>query len=173
MTSNSASSRLDAVSSGPNTRKLRVSVFSFMTSRSIFPRTRVASAMTRARLRNVDRIIAEIRHAQVLQQQARRWRADSRPCAACPSAPARPARESTRRDRRKALRDGSSSSTLRASSSAPAWRQAARAAPGGRGTFLRSARRRRPSDRSIPWAISRTIIGHCGRFENPFSRASF
>ena len=44
--SKQAPRRLDAVSSGPNTRKLRASALSFMTSRRKAPMVRVASAVT-------------------------------------------------------------------------------------------------------------------------------
>jgi hypothetical protein len=44
--SKTASSRFDAVSSGPNSRKFRLSRLSFITSRRNVPRTRVDSAST-------------------------------------------------------------------------------------------------------------------------------
>ena len=46
VTSNNASNRFDAVSSGPITRKFRLSAFSRITSRRNWPETRVASAWT-------------------------------------------------------------------------------------------------------------------------------
>ena len=102
VTSNSASKRFELVSSGPKTRKLRDSVFSFITSRSIFPSTRVASPSVGSGFRHVHGVIAKIRQLQILQQQAAVgvWIGAHAPWSR--RAPARRARESARRSRRTA-----------------------------------------------------------------------
>jgi len=56
-----ASRRLEAVSSGPNTRKFLWARLAFMTSRRNFPRTRVASASAVPGIGDFDGIVAEIR----------------------------------------------------------------------------------------------------------------
>ena len=68
VTSNSACSRFDAVSSGPKTRN--VSMLSRITSRSHVPSTRIGSFVVVAGARHVDRVVAEVGEAQVLQQLA-------------------------------------------------------------------------------------------------------
>ena len=61
----SASQRLELVSSGLKTRKLRASRLSFITSRRKSPMTRVASAYTTPGCSNFDRIGAKVRHTQI------------------------------------------------------------------------------------------------------------
>ena len=119
VTSKTAPSRFDAVSSGPKTRKLRASALSFMTSRRNAPRTRVASAVDRARGSARRRRSRGSRASPGRAAAPRRWRADSRPSAARLSAPAPRARARAARLRRRAPRAGSSAATARAAAGAP------------------------------------------------------
>ena len=69
VTSNSAPRRLDAVSSGPKTRKLSAGCAS-MTSRRNAPSTRVASASSVPGVPNVDGVVAEVGQGEVAQEQS-------------------------------------------------------------------------------------------------------
>ena len=57
------------VSSGPKARKLRLSALSLNTSRTYAPSSIISWPSTRAGGRYVERIVAEVRQAQVAQQQ--------------------------------------------------------------------------------------------------------
>ena len=70
VTSNKASSRLEAVSSGPNTRKLLDGCVQLHDVAKKLPKTRVASEVTVPGLGDLDLIVAKIRHDQIFQQQS-------------------------------------------------------------------------------------------------------
>ena len=61
---------MESVSSGPKTRKFRCSLFSFATSRRKRPSTCVSPMPRTPGDGHVDRVVAEIRHPQVAQQNA-------------------------------------------------------------------------------------------------------
>ena len=119
VTSNTAPSRFDAVSSGPNMRKSRGC--GPMTSRRNVPSTRVASRDRGAGGGDVHRVVAEVGEREVAQEQRRRWRAGSRSSAGSPWAAARRAPGPGRRPRRTAPRGGSCAATPRGARGAPAF----------------------------------------------------
>ena len=85
MTSKTASSRLEAVSSGPNTRKLRRLRVQLHHVAQELAHARAWLRPSPAGLRHVDGVVAEIRQPQIAQQQRRRWRAGSHPSVGAPS----------------------------------------------------------------------------------------
>ena len=84
--SKTASSRLDIVSSGPKMRKVPLLLVQLDDVAQKSARAHACPrSLDSAGRRHADRIIAKVRHAQIVQQQRRHWHADWRPCAARPS----------------------------------------------------------------------------------------
>ena len=70
----------DTVSSGPKMRKFRCVASARHVAQKSRQHMGIADACT-PRARDIHRVVAKVRHAQIAQQHARRWRGDWRPCA--------------------------------------------------------------------------------------------
>ena len=152
--SKTASSRFEAVSSGPKRRN--VDGLARMTSRSHVPEHpgRLAGRSCPAR-RPRRRSRGSPGSAQVVAAAGRRWRAGWRSSAGRPRARGcEDLRVAAGRRRRTAPRAGRSAATPRAGRGAPGCRGRRRAAPGASARCPRSACRRRPSGRSSPSACA-------------------
>ena len=170
VTSSTAPSRFDAVSSGPNIRKLS-RVAGHHVAQHTCPSTRVASARGRAGRRDVHGVVAEVGQREVAQELAAVGdRVGAHPPGAG-RAPARPAPGGACRRRRTAPRAGRSASSPRGSRGSRRSCGPRSSAPGG------CASCPRPGLPSIslgpvqPFGVRSTIIGQRGRSVTPSSRA--
>ena len=148
------SSRLEAVSSGPKTRKLASPALARMTSRSQPPSTRVASLLVVPGASTVDRVVAEVGQREVAQQQPAVGVRVGAHAALALGGQRRDLGARRGRARRTAPPGGTSASTPRARRGARGSRRASPAAPGGRGRCPPSAGRRPPWAPSSPWACA-------------------
>ena len=150
VTAKTSPSRLDAVSSGPNRRKL--DRFRSITSRRKPPSTRVASLNVVAGRRHVDRVRRGSRAVPGPGGARRRSRAGSRSYAARRGRQLAKLRAADARMRRTAPPAGSCAATVRGSRGGPRSRAQPRPGPGASARSLRPGRRRPRAGRSSPSA---------------------
>ena len=146
--------RLEAVSSGPKTRKFFVSMLASITACSMWPRMRVDSTSSLPAALDLDGEIAEVGHLQRLQEQAAVGvgvHAHAQP------ALGRDVGETPRGmhpSRRRVLRVCSCASTLRAGAGDRVSRATPRTEPGARARCFQPACRRQTLGRSSPWGCA-------------------